>query len=1657
MITALRHGELPPTLHAGDATPHVDWSGGTVSLLTGRRPWPRGETPRRAGISAFGVSGTNAHVIIEEPPAPGPMTDLSRGVPTTSPTSRGKFPRQVGPVQPYVISGRTPQAVQAQAERLRQAALDLDPADLAAALAARTRFEHRAVIVAADRNELLTGLDALSGDRPARNLITGRATEAVAPVFVFPGQGSQWPGMGLTLRQEFPVFAEHLDACAGALGRYCDWSLLDALGDADLLARADIVQPALFAVMVSLARLWESLGVRPTAVVGHSQGEIAAAHIAGGLTLDDAARIVCLRAQAIAAHLAGHGAMLSIPLPADDIDLPGGVWIAAVNGPASTVVAGDPGALDELLARNDDARRVPVDYASHTPHVERIREHVLTALAGIKPRPADIPFHSTVTGTPLDTAALDAGYWYRNLRQPVLFHHTISKLDANHHIEISPHPTLATASATLHRDDDTRHRFLLSVAEAHVHGVPVDWSPLLPRQHRHIDLPTYPFQRQRFWLDGTDKITDARDLGLTPARHPLLRAMIKPAGTDTTVYTGQVSLATHPWLADHAILGTVLLPGTVFLDLALHTAGTALDELTLHEPLTLTGKKAIQLQLIRTGDTLTIHSRPDGDTGWTMHATATLGEPTPGSPGVRPPSAAPLDLDHHYERLAERGYHYGPAFRGLRAAWADGPRHYADLALPESVDSTGFAIHPALLDAALHVLPSGDDLRVPFSFSNVTSHKPAATTAAVTLTTLDGGRVALTMTGTDGEPVLTIGALTTRPITHRQLHADPPLYTVDWPIVEPVARPRATETVLVTVRPDPGDDEPARTRAALGQALDLIHAWLTEERLTHARLVILTGGAVAAHPSDQVDPAAAAVWGLLRSAQTEHPERFVLLDLDDHPGTPTTVATALATGEPQIAVRESGIHVPRLDRAPPVKSPVDGAESWRLALRGSGSLDDLAFEPNPEALEPLAPGQVRVRVRAAGLNFRDVLRALNLVPDDGRPAAGEGAGIVVEVAPDVTDLTPGDRVLGLLETGIGPVAVTDQRMLVPMPVGWTFAQAAAAPVAYLTAYHGLVDLAGLEPGRRLLLHAAAGGVGLAALHLAKLWGVEVFATASPGKWATLRALGLDDDHLASSRTLEFEDHFRATMGRPVDVVLNSLAGEFVDASLRLLGLGGRFLELGKTDRRDPDRVAEDHPGIRYHAYDLMDAGPDRIHELLGTLRELFESGSLPPLPVTAWDIRRAAEALRHLSQARHTGKIVLTIPSTMDTEGTVLITGGTGELGGRVARHLVAEHGVRHLVLTGRSGGGTGLAAELEALGANVIVAACDVADRSALAGLLAAIPAGHPLTAVVHAAGVLDDGVVESLTPEKLDAVLRPKVDGAWHLHELTRDLDLAEFVLFSSAAGTLGAAGQANYAAANAFLDALAAHRARAGLPAISLGWGLWADPSAMTRGMSAPDAARLRRSGLAAVPTPLGLTLLDRARAGDRPAYLPVLLDLPELRSGEPSPLLRDLVQAPRDQAHSTVDAADLDELVRAHAATVLGHGATTAVEPTKAFKDLGFDSLTAVELRNRLAAATGLRLAATLVFDHPTPAALAGYLRERLAPDPAEALFTDLDRIEASLPAVRPDARITARLRSLLERWQGISGEDTGGLATASDEELFEALDHELGRARGGAPG
>ncbi|MFJ9608937.1 SDR family NAD(P)-dependent oxidoreductase [Kitasatospora sp. NPDC101176] len=1734
MVQAMRNGVLPKTLHVDAPSPHIDWSAGAVELLTEARSWDTDGRPRRAGVSSFGVSGTNAHVVLEEAPA---ERDSGSGE-----TGDG--------VLPWVLSARSPEALRDAARQL--AAVEADPADAAATLANRRAFEHRAVVVG-DHDTRAAALHALATGEPHPALTQATSQgPSGRTVFVFPGQGSQWAGMAAELLDTEPVFAQRITDCETALAPHVDWSLTELLRSHAPLDRVDVIQPALFAVMLSLAALWQHHGIHPDAVIGHSQGEIAAAVVAGALTLEDGARIAALRSQALRS-LEGQGGMTSINLPQTHTEHLIAPWtpdltIAALNSPHTTVVSGTVQALAALhthcTAHDIRHRPIDVDYASHSPQVDRLQKQ-LNQILTVDATTPRIPMLSTVTGTWLTTPP-DTAYWYTNLRQPVLLAPALEKLhQAGHttYIETTPHPVLtitieetldtATAIPTLRRHEGHRTRYLTSLAHAWTHGLPVHWH----LTGHHTDLPTYPFQEQRFWLDAPTSNRDVVSSGLRSTGHPLVGAAVEIADTGETLLTGRLSLHTHPWLADHTVNGTTLLPGTAFLELALRTADETdtphLHELTLQTPLLLPPTTPVHLQ-IRTGApdptghrTLTVSSRAEDGQEWTLHATGVLAPEAPQQPGPDligwpPTGAVPVELDDLYERFAEAGFGYGPAFRGLTAAWRLGEDEvFAELVLPaaQQADAAGCTVHPALLDAALQacaLLADRDGVaRLPFSWNGVTAHASGATSLRVRIGSDGPEAVSLSAYDLAGRPVLSVDSLTLRPVRADALAGDragaDSLFRLDWRPAE--ASPGTAWAALDALRPqdpapslvladcpageertDGGDersgdgDEAVRLHRTVARALALVRDWLAEERFAASRLVLRTRGAVrTGREPGPVDLAQAAVWGLLRSVQSEHPDRIVLVDTDDE----ALPAALPVEAEPQLALRGGELLVPRLAAAARPGLPTPPADGgWRLETSGTGTLEDLTPAPGTAASAPLGAGEVRIAVRAAGVNFRDVAVTLGLTPDQ-QGLGSEGAGVVLEVGAAVADLRPGDRVMGIFGSAFGPVAVADHRTVVRIPDSWSFARAASVPVVFLTAYYGLFDLGGLRRGESVLVHAAAGGVGMAAVQLARHAGAEVFGTASPHKWDALRAAGLDGDRLASSRTLEFADRFlAATVGRGVDLVLNCLAGEFVDVSLRLLTGAGRFLELGKTDIRDSARVAAEHPGVAYRAFDLMEAGPERIGEMLTEILALFERGVLTELPLTCWDVREATEAFRFLAGARHVGKNVLLLPAPLDRDGTVLVTGGTGTLGALVARHLATGHGVRHLVLASRRGpaaeGADALVAELAGLGVRATAVACDVGDRAQLAELLAGVEKEHPLTAVVHAAGVLADGLAESMTEERLARVLRPKADAAIALDELTAGLDLAAFVLFSSGAGLLGTPGQANYAAANAALDALAARRRAAGLPGVSIGWGLWAERSALTAGLlpdtaGGPAAGPATRGGAGALSTAQGLALFDAALAapdpyllaarlerggadGRVPAVLRGLVRRPRLRNAAGGPaglpaggaesLVSRLAALPEPEAHRL-----LLELVRGHAAAVLGHATPERVRPARPFKDLGFDSLTGVELRNRLVAATGVRLPAAMVFDYPTPEALARHLGAAAGPDrsgrggdAAASVLAGLERLEAlvaELPADEPvRLEVDRRLREVLSR-NGEQSEAATRIVAATDDEIFELIDRELG--------
>ncbi|KBQ44699.1 type I polyketide synthase, partial [Mycobacterium tuberculosis] len=1269
MVLAMRHELLPATLHVDVPSPHVDWSAGAVELLTAPRVWPAGARTRRAGVSSFGISGTNAHVIIEAVPV---------------------VPRReagwAGPVVPWVVSAKSESALRGQAARLAAYVRGddgLDVADVGWSLAGRSVFEHRAVVVGGDRDRLLAGLDELAGDQLGGSVVRGTATAAGKTVFVFPGQGSQWLGMGIELLDTAPAFAQQIDACAEAFAEFVDWSLVDVLRGAPGapgLDRVDVVQPVLFAVMVSLAELWKSVAVHPDAVIGHSQGEIAAAYVAGALSLRDAARVVTLRSKLLAG-LAGPGGMVSIACGADqarDLLAPFGdrVSIAVVNGPSAVVVSGEVGALEELIAvcstKELRTRRIEVDYASHSVEVEAIRGPLAEALSGIEPRSTRTVFFSTVTGNRLDTAGLDADYWYRNVRQTVLFDQAVRNACEQGYrtfIESSPHPALITGVEetfaactdgdseaivvpTLGRGDGGLHRFLLSAASAFVAGVAVNWRGTLDGAG-YVELPTYAFDKRRFWLSAEGSGADVSGLGLGASEHPLLGAVVDLPASGGVVLTGRLSPNVQPWLADHAVSDVVLFPGTGFVELAIRAGDevgcSVLDELTLAAPLLLpaTGSVAVQVVVDAGRDSnsrgVSIFSRADAQAGWLLHAEGILrpGSVEPGADlSVWPPAGAvTVDVADGYERLATRGYRYGPAFRGLTAMWARGEEIFAEVRLPEAAGGVGgFGVHPALLDAVLHaVVIAGDpdELALPFAWQGVSLHATGASAVRARIAPAGPSAVSVELADGLGLPVLSVASMVARPVTERQLLAavsgsgPDRLFEVIWSPASAATSPGPTPAYQIFESVAADQDPVAGSYVRSHQALAAVQSWLTDHE--SGVLVVATRGAMALPREDVADLAGAAVWGLVRSAQTEHPGRIVLVD-SDAATDDAAIAMALATGEPQVVLRGGQVYTARVrgSRAADAILVPPGDGPWRLGLGSAGTFENLRLEPVPNADAPLGPGQVRVAMRAIAANFRDIMITLGMFTHDAL-LGGEGAGVVVEVGPGVTEFSVGDSVFGFFPDGSGTLVAGDVRLLLPMPADWSYAEAAAISAVFTTAYYAFIHLADVQPGQRVLIHAGTGGVGMAAVQLARHLGLEVFATASKGKWDTLRAMGFDDDHISDSRSLEFEDKFRAaTGGRGFDVVLDSLAGEFVDASLRLVAPGGVFLEMGKTDIRDPGVIAQQYPGVRYRAFDLFEPGRPRMHQYMLELATLFGDGVLRPLPVTTFDVRCAPAALRYL-------------------------------------------------------------------------------------------------------------------------------------------------------------------------------------------------------------------------------------------------------------------------------------------------------------------------------------------------------------------------------------------------------------------------------------------
>ncbi|MGA8117015.1 MAG: type I polyketide synthase, partial [Actinocatenispora sp.] len=1100
MVQAMRHGVLPATLHVGEPSSHVDWTAGAVALLRERRDWPESDHPRRAGVSSFGISGTNAHVILEQAPVTAePSSD--DGTPVADAPSPDAVPADGVTVWP--VSARTPEGVRAQAARLAgflDSVPDLRPVDVGWSLVStRSALEHRAVVVGGSRDELLAGLSALASGSSASGVVTGSSRSGKS-AWVFTGQGAQWVGMGRELYEVFPVFADAVDRVCGEFDALLDRPLREVIFDGgELLDQTGFTQPALFAVEVALAELLSSWGLTPDAVAGHSIGEVAAAHVAGVFSLSDACRLVAARGGLMQALPSG-GVMLAVAVSEELVQswLGDGVSLAGVNGPSAVVVSGEKAAVErvERHFRSEGVKTswLRVSHAFHSALMDPMLDEYRAVAESVEFRAPTLAVVSTVTGGPVDASDLtDVDYWVRQVREPVRFAPAVESLRSSgvtRFVEVGPDAVLTamvgqcldgdesvTAVALLRRDKPQVRQILTGLAGAHASGASPDWARVFGPGARHVELPTYAFQRERYWLDAPASAGDLLSVGQRAVEHPLLGAVVGVAGSDEFVFTSRLSVRTHPWLADHVVRGVVLLPGAAFVELAIHAGDLVgcdtIEELTLAAPLVVADSGGVQLQVVvrdpdETGERpFSVYSRREDaaeDEPWTCHATGSLAvgrqQPVADLTQWPPAAAEPVPTDDLYDRLAAGGLEYGPVFRGVRSVWRRGRELFAEVGLADDETAVGrYGLHPALLDAALHAItyaagPAGTDEggRLPFSFGGVTLHASGAGAARVRLTVDGADSVSVDVADVAGAPVASVRSLVLRPVTAEQLRAGSDrhgsLFEVEWaPSSLPVAGSASCavvdagsalrldgadvdtyadlaslavsgavpERVVVSGVPMGADPSAAGVHAALGRALGLVRDWLADERFASSRLVFLTRGAVAGESASTGPgsvagpvPTAAAVWGLVRSAQSENPDRFGLVDVDTDV-TGEALAAAVGADADQVVLRGGEVSVPRLARVWPAETATPSAvwdpNGTVLVTGGTGGLGavlarHLVAERGVRSLlltsrrGPDAPGAreladeltalgARVRIEACDVSDRDALAGvLTAVPDD---------------------------------------------------------------------------------------------------------------------------------------------------------------------------------------------------------------------------------------------------------------------------------------------------------------------------------------------------------------------------------------------------------------------------------------------------------------------------------------------------------------------------------------------------------------------------------------------------------------------------------------------------------------------------------------------------
>jgi polyketide synthase 5 len=1723
-VLALQHGAVPRNLNFTRLPDELAQIETHLFVPQTTTPWPtNGQTPRRAAVSSYGMTGTNVHAILEQAPA---QTPQAAAAPNGQPASGMASPLL------FALSSTSAQGLRQTSRRLadwmERHADSVALSDLAYTLARRRAHRPvRTAVIAGTARELVESLREIAdGDIPYPPAV-GRDDRG--PVWVFSGQGSQWAAMGAELLAREPVFAATVAEIEPLIAREAGFSVTEAMTASQTVTGIGRVQPTLFTMQVALARTMESHGVRPGAVVGHSLGEAAAAVVAGALSLEDGARVICRRSL-LMTRIAGAGAMASVELPAlrvhSELMARGitDVVVAVVASPQSTVIGGATQTVRDLVAewehRDVMAREVAVDVASHSPQVDPILPELSEVLAGLTPMTPQVPYYSATVLDPREQPVCDADYWVENLRHTVRFSAAVkAALEDGYRVfaELSPHPLLTHAVeqtagsldmsvavlAGMRREQPLPHGLRHLLADLHNAGAAVDFSVLYP-SGRLVDAPLPAWTHVPLILTGDGKDHQAGG-AWTVAGHPLLGAHVElPEEPQRHAWQVDVGTRAHPWLGDHQIHNVATFPGAAYCEMALAAARTVLgdasevrdirfeqtlllDELT---PISAVASAAASPGVFD----FVVETYQDGRHDRRASAVLRHGEdaslPQHDMPALLAAHPCRLDGAQVREGFAGLGIQYGPAFTGLAAAHTpdeSGSTVLAEVGVPGHIRSqqSAYGIHPALLDACFQSVVVHPDVQnagssgllMPLGVRRLRIHHPTRDAryclTKVTKVDATGVEADLDVLDEHGTVLVTVQGLhlgtgsehknrdrllnerllgmewqqralpeVTHPNAGRWLligtsDAMDPLAseltdalklhgaqctTIVWPS-HPESGTAAFASLLsdgvrgaVVVTASPNDNEvqqcAQRGREHVQQLLRIARE-LSGVAGQPPRMYVVTRNAQTVLADDCANLEQGGLRGLMRVIDAEHPDLgCTQIDVDRHPDA-ERIAQQLLCGsdEDETAWRDGEWYTARLCPAPLrpeerrtaiVNHECDG---MRLQIRTPGDLQTMELTAFRRV--PPGPGEIEVAVTASSINFADVLIAFGRYPSfDGRlPQLGtDFAGVVSAVGPGVTNYRVGDHVGGISPNGSwGTFVICDASLAVTLPPGLTDDDAAAVSTAHATAWHGLHDLARIKAGDRVLIHSATGGVGQAAIAIARAAGAEIFATAgSPSRRKLLCDMGID--HVYDSRSTEFADQIRRdTDGYGVDIVLNSLPGAAQRAGLELLSWGGRFIEIGKRDIYGDTKLGL-FPFRRNIAFYGVDVGllgfshPDRVQDLLNTVYKLTAEGALPQPERTKYPLAEAATAIRLMSAAQHTGKLVLEVPRTgcsrvvvppeqadvFRPDGSYIITGGLRGLGLFLAEKMAAA-GCGRIVLNSRSHPDLQAQDAIERMrvtGADVVVECGDIAEPETAERLVSAATAtGLPVCGVLHAAAVVEDATLANITDDLLERNWAPKVDGAWNLHRATTGQPLDWFCSFSSPAALLGSPGQGAYAAASSWQDAFTHWRRAQGLPAAAIAWGAWAEVgratalAGSTYGAIAPDDGayafesllRYDRAYSTYAPvkgTPWLTAFAQRSRFAEMfKSATNQLMDTSAFRS--------ELAELPRDEWPGR-----LRRLIGEQISLILRR----SIDPDRPLAEYGLDSLGNLELRTRIETETGMRINPT---DITTVRAVAEHLCERLA--------------------------------------------------------------------------